>query len=63
VTVNLIVGRVWKFGNSINTDEIIPGKYLRNFCAQDINKQPSTQLLNICMKLCAIKINYFSVEV
>jgi len=28
--VNLIVGRVWKFGNSINTDEIIPGKYLRS---------------------------------
>ena len=28
--MNLIVGRVWKFGNSINTDEIIPGKYLRS---------------------------------
>lgn len=28
--MNLIVGRVWKFGDSINTDEIIPGKYLRS---------------------------------
>lgn len=28
--MNLIVGQVWKFGDSINTDEIIPGKYLRN---------------------------------
>jgi len=26
---NSIVGRVWKFGDSINTDLIIPGRYLR----------------------------------
>ncbi|AAM04642.1 homoaconitase small subunit [Methanosarcina acetivorans] len=26
---NPIVGRVWKFGDDINTDAIIPGKYLR----------------------------------
>lgn len=28
--MNLIVGRVWKFGDSINTDVIISGKYLRS---------------------------------
>jgi methanogen homoaconitase small subunit len=27
--VNPIVGRVWKFGNGIDTDLILPGKYLR----------------------------------
>jgi methanogen homoaconitase small subunit len=26
---NSIIGRVWKFGDSIDTDLIIPGKYLR----------------------------------
>jgi methanogen homoaconitase small subunit len=26
---NSIVGRVWKFGDNINTDLIIPGRYLR----------------------------------
>lgn len=25
-----IVGRIWKFGDNVNTDEIIPGKYLRS---------------------------------
>ncbi|MDY0130614.1 MAG: 3-isopropylmalate dehydratase, partial [Methanosarcina vacuolata] len=24
---NPIIGRVWKFGNDIDTDVIIPGKY------------------------------------
>lgn len=28
--MSLIVGRVWKFGDNINTDEIIPGRYLRS---------------------------------
>jgi len=28
--VNLIVGRVWKFGDNVNTDDIIPGRYLRS---------------------------------
>ncbi len=28
--MSLIIGRVWKYGNNINTDEIIPGKYLRS---------------------------------
>lgn len=28
--VNPIVGRVWKFGDNINTDVIIPGRYLRS---------------------------------
>lgn len=27
--INKISGRVWKFGNNIDTDVIIPGKYLR----------------------------------
>jgi methanogen homoaconitase small subunit len=27
--VNYIIGRVWKFGDRIDTDLIIPGKYLR----------------------------------
>ncbi|HEY3362855.1 MAG TPA: homoaconitase small subunit [Methanosarcina sp.] len=26
---NPIIGRVWKFGNDVDTDVIIPGKYLR----------------------------------
>ncbi len=26
---NPIIGRVWKFGDDIDTDVIIPGKYLR----------------------------------
>lgn len=28
--MSLIIGRVWKFGDNVNTDEIIPGKYLRS---------------------------------
>ncbi|AKB81596.1 Coenzyme B synthesis from 2-oxoglutarate: steps 4, 7, 8, 11, and 12 (small subunit) [Methanosarcina barkeri 3] len=28
--MSLIVGRVWKFGDNVNTDEIIPGRYLRS---------------------------------
>ncbi|VVB88114.1 Isopropylmalate/citramalate isomerase small subunit [uncultured archaeon] len=28
--INKISGRVWKFGDNIDTDVIIPGKYLRN---------------------------------
>jgi methanogen homoaconitase small subunit len=27
--INPIIGRVWKFGDDIDTDVIIPGKYLR----------------------------------
>ncbi len=27
--INKIIGRVWKFGDNIDTDVIIPGKYLR----------------------------------
>ena len=27
--INTITGRVWKFGDNIDTDVIIPGKYLR----------------------------------
>ena len=27
--INPIIGRVWKFGDNIDTDVIIPGKYLR----------------------------------
>lgn len=27
--INKITGKVWKFGDNINTDVIIPGKYLR----------------------------------
>lgn len=32
--INTITGRVWKFGDNIDTDVIIPGKYLRT---TDIN--------------------------
>ena len=28
--LNKITGKVWKFGDNIDTDVIIPGKYLRN---------------------------------
>jgi methanogen homoaconitase small subunit len=28
-TINIISGRVWKFGDNVDTDVIIPGKYLR----------------------------------
>lgn len=28
--MSLIVGRIWKFGDNVNTDEIIPGRYLRS---------------------------------
>ena len=27
--INPIIGRIWKFGDNIDTDVIIPGKYLR----------------------------------
>ncbi len=27
--IDIITGRVWKFGDNIDTDVIIPGKYLR----------------------------------
>jgi methanogen homoaconitase small subunit len=27
--INPIIGRVWKFGDNVDTDVIIPGKYLR----------------------------------
>lgn len=27
--INIMTGRVWKFGDNIDTDVIIPGKYLR----------------------------------
>ncbi|MCE8422663.1 MAG: 3-isopropylmalate dehydratase small subunit [Candidatus Methanoperedens sp.] len=29
MNINKITGRIWKFGNNIDTDVIIPGKYLR----------------------------------
>jgi methanogen homoaconitase small subunit len=28
--MSLIVGRIWKYGNNVNTDDIIPGRYLRS---------------------------------
>jgi len=34
----IIKGKVWKFGNNINTDEIIPAKYLNVSDADELAK-------------------------
>jgi 3-isopropylmalate/(R)-2-methylmalate dehydratase small subunit len=34
----LIEGRVWKFGNDVNTDVIYPGKYLATFEPEEMAK-------------------------
>ncbi len=47
-----IKGRVWKFGKNINTDEIIPARYLNTFkaselgqhCLEDIDKDFSRKV-------------------
>lgn len=34
--MDIITGKVWKFGENIDTDVIIPGRYLRTFNPQDL---------------------------
>lgn len=34
--MNLIKGKTWIFGENIDTDVIIPGRYLRTFNPQDL---------------------------
>ncbi|MDR3222576.1 MAG: 3-isopropylmalate dehydratase small subunit [Methanobrevibacter sp.] len=33
----ILKGKVWKFGSNINTDVIIPGRYLRTFNPDDLS--------------------------
>ena len=34
--MNIIEGKTWTFGKNIDTDVIIPGRYLRTFNPQDL---------------------------
>ena len=36
IIMNIICGKTWTFGENIDTDVIIPGRYLRTFNPQDL---------------------------